>query len=117
MRPTLPSLRPRPLDLLAPAVVLVVGLVELAGIEGAPVRWPAFLLEGLGCAALVWRRQLAIPVAVIAVACMTLLPLTGPHMQDVATPILVAMLASWSTARWVRDYWGLLGIAGIVLVI
>ncbi len=116
MRPTVPSLRPRPLDLLAPGVVLAIGLAELVSFAGT-AWWGAGLLEGVACAALVWRRPLAIPAAVLAVTAASLLPLFGPRMQDVSAPILIGVLAAWSTARWVRGYWGLVGVAGIVLAL
>ena len=97
-------------DLAVPAVLLVIGVVELAslGTEG----WlPSIGLEGLAAAALVFRRThpvVAVPIS--AVALMSI-PWTGTRMDDAAAPIFFYVVGMYSLGRYLPIRGGILTAA------
>ena len=99
-------------DVAIPAGLLVVGVVELAGMSMAGRGW-AVLLEAAASALLVWRRRWPLVVPTLAQALLLVMPLFGPQLDDPATPILYLALSGYSLARWRADLRGLLGLAAI----
>ena len=99
--------RLRPLDVLVPFALLVLGTVELATL--GTTGWLAAVgLEAVAAVALVLRRhQPAIAVPVSAVALM-LIPLTGTEMDEAATPIFFYVLGIYSLGRYLAWRAGLI---------
>jgi signal transduction histidine kinase len=101
-------------DVLVPALVLGLGTVELATL--APANWGyGVAVEAVACLVLVWRRHRPIVTGVVAAIASSALPFIGPALEDVAVPIFIAVLISYSLARWVVGYWGLAGLAVLLL--
>ena len=103
-----PELRWR--DAVVPACVALLAVVELAGLD-ATGRLPAAVVLVLACAALVVRRRWPIPSATAAGVLCAVAPWFGPKIDDVATPILILAIATYSLGRWVAGYLGLVGVA------
>jgi signal transduction histidine kinase len=93
-------------DALVPLLVCGISVVE--AISYGPPRLPLVLLiEILGCAVLVWRRQWPLVVAPSAIGLMALLSRIGPAVDDLASPILVIVVGAYSLSRWLNDLRGL----------
>jgi signal transduction histidine kinase len=106
----------RPADVLVPAAVLLLGVLELALTR--PDGWGyGVASESLAAALLVWRRWLPLVVAPLAAASLLMLPWVGPQLDDVATPILFLALRCFSLARWVDDLRGLVGLALVAMML
>lgn len=86
-------------DALVPAALLVLGAAELATLRST--GWVASVgLEAVSAAALVLRRlrpMIAVPCSAIP---LMLIPLTGTHMKDAATPIFFYVLGLYSLGRY-----------------
>lgn len=105
----------RPTDVLVPAAILVVGVLELTALR--PPGWGAAVaLEAVACVLAVWRRHRPLLVAPVASAALLALPWVGPQLDEVATPVLVLILLSYSLGRWLSGLVGLVGVALIALV-
>jgi len=100
-------------DAVLPAVLALLVVLELAALD-APGRVAAGAVLVLTCAVLVPRRRWPLVCGTLAGVLCTVPPWIGPAIEDVATPILILALASYSLARWIESYLGLVGL-GIVL--
>jgi signal transduction histidine kinase len=104
------------MDLVLPLVLAAIAVVELASIH--PARWQVgAVIEVVACAALVPRRAWPLVSCTAAGVLATSLPWYSASLNDVATPILLVVVAVYSLARWVPDLRGLLGVALIALTI
>lgn len=102
--------RPHLLDVLVPAAIAALGIVEL--VLAAPPGWEyGVALEVLACGVLVGRRRWPLVVAPVAAATVVAMPWFGPRLEDVATPILVLAVACYSLGRRIDDLRGLAGVA------
>jgi signal transduction histidine kinase len=102
-------------DLLIPVGLLLVGLAELAtlDVEGRPY---AAGLQLVAAGLLVLRRRYPLTSATAAGVVVLATPLTGPAMDEVATPILFLVVAIYSLARYRQDLLGLGGTAAIIAI-
>ena len=97
-------------DLGVPAVLLVLGALELAslGTEG----WiPAIGLEAAAATALVFRRHRPVVAVPLAAVVLMLIPLTGTRMDEAATPIFFYVLGIYSLGRYLGLRGGLATLA------
>ena len=94
-------------DVLVPAVLLVLGTVELLTLRTS--GWlAAVAMEAVAAAFLVLRRthpMVAVPCAALA---LMVVPLTGTRMDDVATPIFFSVLGMYSLGRYLTLRGGVL---------
>ena len=105
-------------DAIAPAVIAVLGVAELAALQ--PRGWGyGAALEVTSCILLMWRRSGPLVLATLAAVVMLVMPWVGPQLDEAAVPIMIYVLAVFALARWVPDLRGLLGLgmiaAGIFL--
>ncbi|MGY2704753.1 sensor histidine kinase [Nocardioides sp. HB32] len=109
------AVRLRLADVLVPAMLLLVGGVEL--VLAQPDGWGVgLLLEGLAAAVLVARRHAPLVVGTTAAVIVLAMPWVGPELEDVAAPILFIAVCGYSFARWIPGLRGLLGI-GVILAV
>jgi signal transduction histidine kinase len=97
-------------DGLLPLGLALLVVVELLALD-MDGRLGAGIVLVAGCAALVPRRLHPIASGIAVGACCAGVPWLGPAVDEVATPILMLAVASYSMARWVRGYAGLAGVA------
>ncbi len=97
-------------DGLLPLGLAVLVVVELLALD-MDGRLGAGIALVAGCAALVPRRVHPVASGVAVGVCCAGVPWLGPAVDEVATPILMLAVASYSMARWVRGYAGLAGVA------
>lgn len=99
---------------MVPVLLAVLCLVEVVALR--PDSWQAAAaVEIASCLALAWRRRWPM-VACVAAGLTTLsLPWFGPQLDELAAPILVMVVASYSLARWIGSYRGLIGLGVILL--
>lgn len=97
-------------DVLVP--LLVFGIATGEAVSYAPPRLGIVLLvEAASCVLLVWRRRWPLVVAPVAIALPIVLSRIGPAVDELASPILVIVLASFSLGRWLSDLRGLAVLA------
>ena len=101
-------------DVALPVGLLLLGLVELSTIDTAGRRY-AVTAQVIAALLLVFRRRYAFPCATAAGAVVLLPPVAGPALDEVATPILVMIVALYSLGRYLSDLRGLGGVAAILL--
>ena len=102
-------------DVAVPAMLLVVGGVELA--LARPDGWPlGILLEAVAAAVLVGRRFVPLLAGSVAAVVVLAMPWVGPELDEAAAPILFIAVCGYSFARWIPDLRGLLGI-GVILAV
>jgi signal transduction histidine kinase len=100
-------------DVVVPAMLLLVGSLELA--LARPGGWPAgILLEAVAAVVLVARRHAPLVAPTAAAVIVLAMPWIGPELEDAAAPILFIAVCGYSLARWLPDLRGLVGI-GVVL--
>ena len=100
-------------DLLVPAAILAVGVLELA--STAPTGWTwGVVLESVTALLLVGRRRWPLRTCTAAAVVMLWMPWAGPQLDEVATPILFLAVICYSLARWIA---GLRGLAGLAVVL
>ena len=93
-------------DGLVPLAVLVLAAVE--AISYGPASLPTVLVvEACACALLVLRRRWALLVGPLVVLLVLGLSRIGPAADELAAPILLLVLATFSLARWLPDLRGL----------
>ena len=97
-------------DGLLPLGLAVLVVVELLALD-MDGRLGAGIALVAGCAALVPRRVHPVASGIAVGVCCAGVPWLGPAVDEVATPILMLAVASYSMARWVRGYAGLAGVA------
>jgi signal transduction histidine kinase len=104
-------------DWVVPAVLAALVVVEVLSFR--PEGWPlALVLLLASCAALVGRRRWPLPSCVAAGVLGLGVPWAGPELNDVASPIFILVLVSWSLARWLPGHArGLLGLTAAVGVL
>ncbi|HWH29363.1 MAG TPA: histidine kinase [Mycobacteriales bacterium] len=99
-------------DGLLPALILLVATVEAVTYR-TPHLALVLAVSGAACAALVLRRRWPVAVALVS----TLLPLgmsqVGPPVDELASPILVMVLAVFGLGRYLPDARGLAWLAAI----
>lgn len=94
-------------DVLVPAVLLVLGSVELASLH--TTGWiPSMGLEAVAAVALVFRRLVPALVVPGSEAVLVLMPLTGTQMDEPATPIFFYVLGMYTLGRYLAVRSGLL---------
>jgi signal transduction histidine kinase len=103
-------------DVLVPAGIAVVGVVELVTLRFEGWGW-GVLLELVACALLVGRRVHPLIFATAPEMVLLLMPYFGPQLDEPSTPILVLAVAIYSLGRWLHDNRGLGGIAVILLMV
>jgi len=103
-------------DWLVPVLLAVLSLVEVVALR--PDSWQtAAVVEIASCLALLWRRRWPMVACVAAGLINLSLPWFGPQLDELAAPILVLVVASYSLARWIGDYRGLVGLGVILLAL
>jgi signal transduction histidine kinase len=98
---------------LALAALVVVEL--LASDEDG--RLGAAIALVLACAALLARRSHPLASGIVVGVCCAGMPWLGPAIDEVATPILLIAVASYSMGRWIRGYGGLAGLAVVLALL
>jgi signal transduction histidine kinase len=107
--------RLRPTDVLVPAAVVAVGLVELFVVR--PNGWGyGVALETGAAVLLVWRRFATLIVSTTAAALLLVIPWIGAQLDELSTPILFLALICYSLGRWIADLRGLVGIGLLLLM-
>jgi signal transduction histidine kinase len=102
-------------DLVVPAMLLVVGSVELALAQ--PGGWQVgILLEAVAATVLVGRRRSPLLAGSVAAVVVLAMPWLGPELDEAAAPILFIAVCGYSFARWIPGLRGLFGI-GLVLAV
>lgn len=102
-------------DLLVPGALAGVGLLELLLVR--PDAWVAAAFVELVAACLLgWRRAYPLVSTTASAVILLSLPWFGPQLNELSTPILFVLLASYSLGRWIADRRGLVGI-GLILTI
>ena len=100
---------------MVPVLLMVLCLVEVVALR--PDSWQAAaVVELAACLALAWRRRWPMVASVGAGVIILSLPWIGPELDELAAPILVMVMASYSLARWIGSYRGLVGLGIILLV-
>ena len=93
-------------DVLAPLLVFALAAVE--AVSYGPERLSVVLLVELAsCAVLVVRRWGALVVAPVSLLLLLGLSRIGPAADELAAPLLVMVLATFSLGRWLADLRGL----------
>jgi signal transduction histidine kinase len=106
----------RPADVLVPAAVAAVGLLELSAVR--PNGWGYGLaLETAAALLLVWRRFATLVVSTTAAALLLAMPWTGAQLDELSVPILSLALICYSLGRWIADLGGLVGIALLLAMV
>jgi signal transduction histidine kinase len=86
-------------DAAVPAVLLLLGAVELATLR--TTGWiPSIGLETLAALALVFRRTHPLPAVPVMAVALMLIPLTGTQMDEAAAPIFFYVLGVYSLGRY-----------------
>ncbi len=80
------------------------------------VRWPAVLLAGIGCAALLWRRRSPCSVLLIAVGCGVLFQVLGVRESPLVTSPVVVSIYSVAAGTDRRTAWTMATASAAVLV-
>ncbi|MGH8939663.1 MAG: sensor histidine kinase, partial [Actinomycetes bacterium] len=107
--------RLRPADVLVPAAVAAVGILELFVV--LPDGWVYGLVLETGTALLlIWRRFWPLVTSTSAAGVLLLLPWTGPQLNELAVPILFLALICYSLGRWIVNLRGLVGIGLLLLM-
>jgi signal transduction histidine kinase len=103
-------------DWLVPVLLAALSLAEILSFR--PDEWLAAVgVETLACVCLAWRRTHTL-VACVAAAWVSLsVPWFGPQLDELATPIFIWVVASYSLARWLGGYRGISGLGLILLVV
>ena len=93
-------------DVLVPLLVFAIAAAE--AIAYGPPRLPVVLLvELVACALLVPRRRWSLVGSPIAFVLLVWMSHVGPAVDDLAAPVLIMLLASFSLGRWLPDLRGL----------
>ncbi len=92
-----------------PAVICVIGVVELAALRTHGWGYGA-AVEVAACTLLVWRRRSPLVFATLATVVQMVMPWVGPRLNEASTPILIGVVSAFSLARWVHDLRGLVGL-------
>jgi signal transduction histidine kinase len=118
-RPTLtrPTLtRPTRWDVLLPAGLALLGVVELLALR--PSGWGyGVALEVVACALLVWRRSHTLLTATGAGLVLLVMPWVGPQLDEPSVPIMIWAVAVFALGRWLPDLRGLVGLVLVLLAI
>jgi signal transduction histidine kinase len=100
--------------------ILPLGLAVLVVLElvasDEDGRLAAAIALLIACAALVARRRYPLASGIVVGVCCAGMPGLGPAIDEVATPILLIAVASYSMGRWMRGYAGVAGLAVILAV-
>jgi signal transduction histidine kinase len=100
-------------DAWLPAVLFVVGAIELAALQ--PTRWGVGIaLEGLASVLLVFRRRHPFLLPTLATLTLLIMPWIGPGLQDPSTPIAYWALSIFTLGRHLADLRGVIGVALIL---
>jgi len=99
-----------------PAVLAVVLTAEVVAVQ--PQHAVAVLaLDAVAVAALVVRRRWPMVSCLVAGLAMAAAPYVGSELDDLAAPILVMAVVTYTLARWVADLRGLLVLVVILFAI
>jgi hypothetical protein len=107
------------LDVLGSLVLFVLSVVAASVVPHEhrfEVRWPAVLLAGIGCAALLWRRQHPCPVLLIAVGCGVMFQALGVRESPLVTSPVVVSIYSVAAGTDRRTAWTMATASAAVLV-
>ena len=100
-------------DAWLPAVLFVVGAIELAVLQSP--RWGVGVaLEGLASVLLVFRRRHPFLLPTLATLALLTMPWIGPGLEDPSTPIAYWALSIFTLGRHLADLRGLVGVALIL---
>ena len=102
-------------DVLVPAGVAVIGVLELAALRYDGWGW-GVLLELVACTLLVGRRLHPMVFAITPSLLLLLMPYLGPQLDEPATPILVMAVGVYALGRWLADLRGLVGVAAFLVL-
>ena len=100
-------------DGVLPACLAVLVVLELLASD-EDGRLGAGVALVVACAALVARKRHPLAVGIVVGLCCAGVPWLGPAIDEVASPILLIAVASYSMARWIRGYAGVAGLAGML---
>ena len=102
-------------DVLVPAGVAVIGVLELVSLRYDGWGW-GVLLELVACTLLVGRRLQPMVFAITPSLLLLLMPYLGPQLDEPATPILVMAVGVYALGRWLADLRGLVGVAAFLVL-
>jgi signal transduction histidine kinase len=102
-------------DALVPLLVFAVAALEAVS-YGAPRLPVVLLLELLACTVLVPRRRWTGLGAVASFLLVLSLSRVGPAVDELASPVLIIVLAAFSLGRWTRDLRGLAVLAALYVL-
>ena len=102
-------------DVLVPAGVAVIGVLEMAALRYDGWGW-GVLLELVACTLLVGRRLHPMVFAITPSLLLLLMPYLGPQLDEPATPILVMAVGVYALGRWLADLRGLVGVAAFLVL-
>ena len=103
-------------DVLVPAGVAVIGVLELVSLRYDGWGW-GVLLELVACTLLVGRRLHPMVFAITPSLLLLLMPYLGPQLDEPATPILVMAVGVYALGRWLADLRGLVGVAAFLVML
>ena len=101
-------------DAIFPAVVGVIGVLELASMSLEHWGYAAGM-EVVACLFLVWRKVFPIIASVGASLSVLTLPWIGPQLDEPAMPLVVTIMSCYALARWRPDLRGIAGMALLAL--
>jgi signal transduction histidine kinase len=101
---------------LVPLLVLGIAAVEAVS-YGAPQLPVVLLFDLVCCALLVTRQRWPLVVVPLAIGLQVWLSHLGPAVDELAAPILMMVLGSFSLGRWVADLRGLAALVPPYLLI
>ena len=102
-------------DVVLPAGLLVLGVLELATLDVEGRGW-AVAAQAAAAVLLVWRRTHTVVCAPLAGIVVLLPPYAGAALEDVATPIAFIVVALYSIGRYAPMVRGVGGMAAVLVV-
>ncbi|WP_459800283.1 sensor histidine kinase [Herbidospora sp. RD11066] len=109
-------MRPTAGDLALPAVLALLGAVELVSLEVANLA-ASIAVESGACLLLVFRRRATLVTCVLAGVLVIMLPYLGSELNEPTLPILITGLGSFALARHLPPTCSLPGLAVIALAL
>ena len=101
-------------DWAVPAGLAAVMALEVVGV-GPDQLALIMAVQTAACVPLVWRRRWPMVTCLVSGCLATVVPFAGAEMEDLAAPILLMAVVSYSLARWIPDLRGLLVLAVILV--
>ncbi|MER7181546.1 histidine kinase [Streptomyces hyaluromycini] len=107
------------MDVLMSAVLLVLSVVAVSVVHDEhrlSFRWPAVVLVGVSCVALMWRRGHPFGVLVVAVGCAVVLQELGFREGPLETSPVIVSVYTVAVCTDRRTAWATAGVSVAVLV-